>query len=300
MRTMRKTGWPSLLCGVLGWACTSTQAEVGVRELGETPRQTLSFGVYWPPRENNGVAVVEKPLLAGEVVLQRGDATVTGSVLRLSVLLTRPSDETARARWNTRLAFPELDWMRYVRVWDREQRWLWPNLPYLLRLPGKEREARYGGIDPAKGVDNDFAAVLIRMEDESGTQERPLPPQAPLVSAEWHPLTTNQVDRSTVVHEAVSDEFILRPGKRPGRAGVWLVYADFMGAKPPPNWPLAPEFAGGILAYFEVEWSPKPDGGWAVQLRQARPKQATGFDWEGWVARTKAAADPASTRRLTE
>ncbi len=246
------------------------------------------------------MAVVKPPLLAGEVVLHWGDATATGPVLRLRVVLTRPSDETARARWNTRLAFPELDWMRYVRVWDRERRWLWPNLPYLLRLPGQEREARYGGLDPAKGVDNDFAAVLIRREDDSGKREQPLPPQAPLVSAEWHPLTTNQVDKWTVVHEAISDEFTLRPGNGPGHAGVWLVYADFMGAKPPPNWPQAPEFAGGILAYFEVEWSPKRDSGWTVRLQQARPKQATGFDWEGWVARTKAAADPASTRKLTE
>ena len=58
--------------------------------------------------------------------------------------------------------------MRYVRVWDKDNRWLWPNLPYLLRLHGTERVERYGGVDPGKGVDNDFAAVLMRKYDESG------------------------------------------------------------------------------------------------------------------------------------
>ena len=29
-------------------------------------------------------------------------------------------------------------------------------------MPGKERVDRYGGVDPGKGIDNDFAAVLIR------------------------------------------------------------------------------------------------------------------------------------------
>jgi hypothetical protein len=78
-----------------------------------------------------------------------------------------------------------------------------------------------------------------------------------------------------------------------------LVYADFMGAKPPPNWPQTPEFAGGILAYFEVNWSRKPGGRWQVEARPVTPSRGTGFDWERWVARTKAAADPHSTEKLT-
>ena len=46
--------------------------------------------------------------------------------------------------------FPQYDWMQYVRVWDADHRWLWPNLPYLLRLHGIERVERYGGIDPGE------------------------------------------------------------------------------------------------------------------------------------------------------
>ncbi len=37
---------------------------------------------------------------------------------------------------------------------------------------GKARFERYGGVDPGKGVDNDFAAVLIRAYDATGEVER--------------------------------------------------------------------------------------------------------------------------------
>ena len=52
--------------------------------------------------------------------------------------------------------------MKAVRVWDARNQWLWPNLAYLLKLSGLERVERYGGVDPEKGVDNDFSALLIR------------------------------------------------------------------------------------------------------------------------------------------
>lgn len=55
--------------------------------------------------------------------------------------------------------------------------------PYILE--------RYDGVDPGKGVDNDFAAVLIRsLEDclfETDNSER-ADSTRPLVSAEWHPV----------------------------------------------------------------------------------------------------------------
>ena len=103
-----------------------------------------------------------KPLLHGCVILRLEALPDRSLAARLRIILSRPSDETGRQFWNSRLAFPEYDWMRYVRVWDTSHQWLWPNLAYLLRLHGLERVERYGGVDPGKGVDNDFAAVLIR------------------------------------------------------------------------------------------------------------------------------------------
>ena len=159
-------------------------------------------------------------------------------------------------------------------------------------------------MDPGKGVDNDFAAVLIRKYDPAGTQEREDTRRAPLVSAEWYPVGASRADKQTVVHAAQSDEFTLHPGgtgdARSGWAGVWLIYADFMGAKLPEGWLTDPEWAGGILAYFEVRWDWKAERGLEVSLRQLPPPRSTGFAWERWVARTRAASGPSSTARLSD
>lgn len=225
-------------------------------------------------------------------------------VLRLRTTLTRPSDEAGREFWNSRLAFPEYDWMRYVRVWDADKRWLWPNLPYLLRLHGTERVERYGGVDPAKGVDNDFAAVLIRKYDVSGREESMDTRRAPLVAAEWHPVGVTVADKQTIVHVAQSDEFTLHLGRAEtgaqGLARVWLIYADFMGARPPQNWPKAPEFAGGILACFEVQWDLKATPADGISIRAVVPKQDTGFDWERWARRTRSSQRPSTTAKLSD
>ena len=261
--------------------------------------------MFWPPRDpsqqpTNGT----QPLLDGQVVLWFEGLRETRPVIRLRVTLTRRSDAAARERWNSRLAFPEYDWMRQVRVWDADQRWLWPNVPYLLRLHGTERVERYGGVDTGKGVDNDFAAVLIRKYDADGTQESEDTKRTPLVSAEWHPTNTNRVDKRTVVHAAQSDEFTLHPGgtgeARPGWAAVWLIYADFMGAKLPQGWPKEPEYAGGILACFEVRWDWKAESGLELSLRQLAPPSSTGFAWERWASRTRAASGPKSTAKLSD
>jgi hypothetical protein len=243
-------------------------------------------------------------MLDGSVVLRLEPLSKGSPVIRLHVTLTRRSDEAARQRWNSRLAFPEYDWMRYLRVWDADHLWLWPNVPYLLRLHGTERVERYGGVDPGKGVDNDFAAVLIRKYDAAGTQESEDTRRAPLVSAEWHPLATNRVDKQSIVHTAQSDEFTLHPSAageaRSGWAGVWLIYADFMGAGLPEGWPKAPEYAGGILAYFEVRWDWKAESGFATNLRQLAPPRSTGFAWERWVTRTRASSDSKSTAKVSD
>lgn len=195
--------------------------------------------------------------------------------------------------------------MRYVRVWDTDNRWLWPNLPYLLRLHGIERAERYGGIDSGKGVDNDFAAVLIRKFDASGQNEEEITKRAPLVAAEWYPVgVSGMTNKQTIVHSAQSDEFTLHfgpaEGQAQGRATVWLIYADFMGARLPEAWPKAPEFAGGILAYFELQWDAKAGSGREISLQQLIPKRATGSDWEGWALRTRAAQSPKIPARLSD
>jgi hypothetical protein len=106
------------------------------------------------------------------------------------------------------------------------------------------------------------------------------------------------------VHTAQSDEFTLHLGRPEGQpqglAAVWLIYADFMGAKLPEAWPKALEFAGGILAYFEVQWDLKAGHGREINLRQLVPKRSTGFDWERWAPRTRAVHDPRITAKLSD
>jgi hypothetical protein len=284
------------------WICSGALATRAAPV--ETNR--LEFGVFWPPRapvEARGAGT--QPLLRGTVVVCWERSSDRALVARLRIVLSRPSDEAGREAWNSRLAFPEYDWMRYVRVWDKDKQWLWPNLPYLLRLHGVERVERYGGVDPGKGVDNDFAAVLIRKYDASGQHEDPDTERKPLVGAEWYPVGVSpRVDKQTVVHTAQSDEFTLHFGapeaQSRGVAAMWLIYADFMGAKLPEGWPKTPEFAGGILAYFELHWDRQAEPGQEISLQELMPKRDTGFDWEQWAPRTRATPDPKSTAKLTD
>lgn len=120
-----------------------------------------------------------------------------------------------------------------------------------------------------------------RQEDDSTRLE-------PRVTAEWHAVGGPAgADRFSVVHAAQSDEIALHSGgakgePRQGMAAVWLIYADFMGAEVPDGWPREPEFAGGILAYFEIEWNLDADRAGRFHLRQLAPKRSTGFNWERW------------------
>ncbi len=228
----------------------------------------------------------------------------TGWVATIRIVLSRPADDTGREFWNSRLAFPEYDWMSSVRVWDADHHWLWPNLAYLLRLHGKERVDRYGGVDPGKGVDNDFAAVLIRKYDANGERESDDTRNAPLVSAEWNAVGALTLGRQTLVHTAQSDPFTLHVGmpdeESSGRAGVWLIYADFLGASPPTGWPKEPEYAGGILAFFEVRWAKSAARRPEIRVHQMAPPRATGFDWERWTRLTLASPDTHGTAKLSD
>ncbi len=243
------------------------------------------FGVSWPPRKPTDD--LADSLLSGELSAFQLPGDSDTRTVRLRLTLRRSDNEADRQRWNKSLAFPAIPWMVHVKVWDKANKWLWPNLPYLLRAHGQERVDRYGGIDPEKDVDNDFAAVLIRQlpaQDKPSTSGN-----QPLVSAEWYPVGMPPVDRRSVVHVARSDEFRVHCSEegRAGRLGIWLIYADFMGAPVPKQWPKAREYGGGILAYFEAEWS-QDASEVSLKLQHLIPPASTGFDWEEWSTGPKA------------
>ena len=253
--------------------------------------EVCPFSVYWPPRDpQEDPPTSAKPLLRGSLALHATQTSRGGTEVRLVVTIARPSEETDRQFWNSELAFADIAWMDQVRVWDADAKWLWPNLPYLLRLPGQERIERYGGTDPGKHVDNDFAAVLIRKYDARGEAEALETKDAPLVSAEWHAEGMAKTDLTTIVHVAKSDPFLLHLGgdncPARGQVRVWLIYADFLGAQPPRTWPKEREWAGGILAYFEIDWEALPGHDCRGIVRQKRPEEGTRFKWAEWAPGT--------------
>ena len=146
---------------VLWSGCNQVKKQDDAR-FDEKPDVAQRFKVHWPPRDPSSDEYHEEPsLLNGNLrVFETSDDGATS--LKLQIVLTRDDTEASRRRWNRDLAFPEYDWMSKVRVWDSEKKWLWPNLPFLLRAEGIKRVERYGGVDPGKGVDNDYAAVLVR------------------------------------------------------------------------------------------------------------------------------------------
>jgi len=258
----------------------------------------LGFAIHWPLREPSTPPSKDRPLLHGEV-----SAKLAGQdTLNIVVRITRPSNEQQRIFWNTTLAYPQHnDWMSAVRVWDNNQQWLWPNLPYLFRISGLQRIDRYGGWDPGHRVDNDFAAVLIRAYGASG-EELPATAERPLVSAEWYPddiAPNTEPDIHTVVHAARSDMFTIPLQAERGTLGVWLIYADFFGSPVPRNWPKAREFDGGILKFFIVTWTKYPQQGYAIQIEERLPPGPTRFDWKRWIDRPTANDIPDAPPRLS-
>ena len=241
------------------------------------------FRVDWPPRSpTNNKRVRNAPFLNGTIFVsteQRDQA----EEMNLRIELKRENSATGRERWNDQLAFPEFDWMSRVRVWDDDEQWLWPNLPFLLRAHGVERQQRYGGVDPGSGIDNDFAAVVVRAAS--------MPSEPALITAEWFAPPVGPVDKHTVIHSAVSDDLhavIDSRDEQQGSFGVWLIYADFIGYRPPVSWPEEPGFDGGILAYFSIDWE------WAkgkieiVNVVNETPPSATGVNWGEWFGANRA------------
>ena len=125
--------------------CHREEPLAGAKELDHA---TCDFAIYWPPADPEKASPQSlKPLLKGTLALDAKAQPSGGTVVRLVVTLRRPSAEADRQHWNSVLAYDDIAWMSKVRVWDAEEKWLWPNLPYLLRLPGQERVERYGGMD---------------------------------------------------------------------------------------------------------------------------------------------------------
>ena len=258
----------------------------------------ISFRLDWPPSIRPGLERSGSPLLNGVLVVGAGEhAGQTQLATRIE--LRRGQTESDRTSWNRRLRFPDLDWMSAVEVWDTDHKWRWPNLPFPLRANGVERQQRYGGVDPKKGVDNDFAAIVVRpLSVDNATHP------FPLITAEWHPPAGDAVDKRTIVHDAISDD--LRwdiPAsealdRSEGVFGVWLIYADFLGYDPPRSWPNEPEYDGGILAYFEVRWRlNRNDRIEILSAQQEVPKQPTGVNWVKWQEMMKTGLDPTTTFR---
>ena len=268
---------------------TATENVVRISQIIPGSPQMLPFEIYWPLLELEAKPPVRTPpILKGSLETHVQISPGTNTVLAIRVLLTRPGAETNRLFWNKTLAFPQYDWMHYVRVWDKQQQWLWPNLPFLLRASGLERVERYGGWDPGKEVDNDFAAILIRKYDPTGQRESAVTRNRPLVSAEWHPVGSTNTDNRTIVHSAASDEFLIHLDQQDGRIMLWLIFADFMGAPIPKSFPQEPEYNGGILAFFEVDWHNTPDNALQLKLAHRTPQTSTRFNWRGWAGRASA------------
>ena len=252
-----------------------------------TDHDESPFRVDWPPQSPaDGRRLKLPPLLNGRLVVSAGLQDGQPS-LNVRVELTRADSDADCKRWNRQLAFPEYDWMSRVRVWDADRKWLWPNLPYLLRAYGLEREQRYGGVDPGNDVDNDFAAVVIRPVNSDKANPE-------LITAEWFGPAGGDVDKRTIVHKAVSEDLQWNVPAASGAegqsgvVGVWLIYADFLESAAPDSWPDTPEYSGGILAYFSIHW--KRNAGGDVEIVKTLneiPPAATGVDWPAWLASTR-------------
>lgn len=249
-------------------------------ELPLLDKSSHAFVIHWPPLDpESAYAESKTPLLLGKVDVTEAN-NAGGSDLQIRVTIDRPTSEEDRQRWNEQLSFSDVPWMDDVRVWDQDNLWQWPNLPYLLKKSGEERVERYGGVDPGKLVDNDFAAFVIRKIPPSGPASQN-DSDAPIISANWRG-DVQPANVHSLVHQAKSDWLSIPLDGQSGKFGVWLIYADFLGAYPPAAWPREPEWAGGILAYCEIDWQKRAGKGSRGSVRFMKPPRNTGVDWEAW------------------
>lgn len=246
--------------------------------------EKLDFNITWPLSNIAQTNKTVSPLLIGTLTVT--SETQKNNTITINIKLSRPTGEENRKRWNKKLMYLEYDWMDRLRVWDEKNQWLYPNLTYLFKLHGKDRIERYGGWDKGHNVDNDFGAVLIRKYNKDGTRESPSTEDRPLVSAAWYPVGVKTSDKFTVVHETKSDDFTVNlTDNQSGRIKVWLIYADFMKHSIPDDWPDAPEFNGGILNFFYIDWHLDNKDKLNLDVKTMIPDANTDFDWESWVMR---------------
>jgi hypothetical protein len=264
--------------------------------------RTRQFDVHWPLIEPASEGSPDsKSLLTGQLRVRPDVSSDLDVRLAISLTLIRPETEEHRRFWNSSLEYREHRWMDRLRVWDADQMWLYPNLPYLFQLHGVDRIERYGGWDPGHDVDNDFGAVLIRACGGADNQDDPATLGDPLVSAAWHGEGVENPGRRTIVHRARSDEFTIHlpsaASTSRGRIKVWFVYGDFMGHRVPDGWPQEPELDGGTLVFFHIDWHLVPGKPLEFRITQQTP-EPTGFDWRGWVGRSEESARPVGEARL--
>ena len=291
--------WVALL---LSGVCGRAEAVVSDAKLWST---NVASPISWPLSAAVVPAGKVRPaLLAGALEARLVDGGKNNLALKLAITITRPSDENHRAFWNATLAYPQYSWMSAVRVWDENHQWLWPNLTYLLRVFGTRPMDRYGGWDPGKKVDDDFAAVLIRKYDATGNHESNATADHPFVSAEWYAVGNTNVDATTIVHAARSEEFTVHLGDKhatqAGQIRLWLIYADFLGAPIPRGWPKAPEYHGGILKFFKISWTHQPAHMCACSVAEESPPESTHFDWKRWLNRPTESAEVEAAARLED
>lgn len=271
---------------------------------GGSAGETAEFYVNWPLDDPAKVDRPAKYLLKGELRVRPKDLGTAKGRLVISLTLSRPDDEQARKFWNTHTLFPQYGWMGRLRVWDERRQWLWPNLAYLFKLHGRDRDQRYGGWDPGHKVDNDFGAVLIRKYDAAGVSEHADTKDAgPLVSANWHTPGVKNAGKHTVVHLVKSDDFTVQLADKAGPAEgvlkVWFVYGDFMGAPVPKSWPRQKEYDGGTIAFFRVRWEYDHGQPLKLTITQEAPVP-TGFNWPYWVGREDKAMAPLAEPKVTD
>lgn len=294
-----------LLVVTLGPACrpTNPNRSFAARTDKSHVVQVKEVGIFWPPVDRSAASLPpQRALLHATLRAELNTSKASHHhQIKVRVIVTRPSQEEDRLAWNRDLAFADIDWMSEVRVWDASGQWLWPHLPYLLRIHGEDRVQRYGGIDPRKRVDNDFAAVVIRAYRSGGKDAFEATLNQPLVSAEWHPHEGNVAAPESLVHGAHSDLFEIDLGSathvEQGQLRAWLIYADFLGARLPRDWDY-PEFAGGTLAYYEIDWDTDARPVAKLSIRTLPPPNGTGFDWRSWANRPRGATRTRAVPRL--
>ncbi|MHC4201399.1 MAG: hypothetical protein ACYSU0_15520, partial [Planctomycetota bacterium] len=72
------------------------------------------------------------------------------------------------------------------------------------------------------------------------------------------------------------------------------------GRRAPKGWSDAPEFDGGTVAFFRIDWRYAPGEPFHPVATQETPREHTGFDWRRWIGRPEQSAKPVGKARLVD